>query len=370
MKIVSFVRAHIIYFLLTPMILYAVGISISVLKPVSNQQSTFSVDSTVLLNEFETLLKESEGDRLIKLQPRLREFIDILGIDLVMNGVKKGLADNSYNINDCHRVLHLVGHFAYTANETDIVTLARKDANLCGHAYQHGIEAQISLTSSDPVADLHAFCGAMQNTQPGYVCYHGVGHEQMLNTLDVEKSLASCDQLGLNSPTSDLSDCYNGVFSEYAFQLEGVDGDTGTPFPGGPELVSTFKNPLDYCMSVNLKYQSSCAAQLSRILLDDSTAEIALSECLQDIYPVFLQAGCIRNVIAVIAQGILATDIPLSVHRLILDESVDIKNEYIAGAAGEYRALRHSGVQKDFLYFCNSFTEETDKNECKSSLEI
>jgi len=264
----------------------------------------------------------------------------------------------------CHTLLHLVGHQAYGYFRGDMDRLARVDWRLCGGAYEHGVEAQIVDSSPDAIKDLRRFCEAMRRAStPGTPCYHGAGHAFMGRSLDVLGSLQGCDNL-IEPTAKDLSECYKGVFSESAFRIQGVDGDTGLPISGSPPIALTSTGPLDICQSLPEKYQESCGLQLSRVVAG-SDIENSLSECLKGSYAINLRAACVQNMSAIFAQrGLFQADIVL-VPKVVHSLGSSLRRAYMRGALGEFRAFEQSGHAKDWTVFCKSFPAPDDQAYCK-----
>jgi hypothetical protein len=366
-KITDYIMTYLKYILLGIFVL--ILILLVATRFFLERQTIQTNQSSTSYEDFSDILIEPNENRTVTLQPKVAQYISELGIDTVMDMVKSGLINNFYDINECHTILHLVGHFAYVQDDTDFLKYMIKDADICGGSYLHGLEAQIALSSSQPLVDLPKFCAVVID-KTGY-CYHGVGHEQMAKTLNVDEALDACNLLGEVSPGVDLTQCFKGVFSEYAFQLAGVDGDTGILFSNGPELKASFTHPLDFCSSLKLIYHSACASQLSRWSIENGVEpELALEQCLREKYSVTLQIGCVEIISAIIAQHQFANDQPLSASQSILRQSNEIKRAHMAGVAGEYWALHGSGIVRDFSFFCESFILKDDERNCKAFAQL
>lgn len=330
---------------------------LQILKP-------YSIDSPNSVIESSRIPKERAFEYL---RENIRNTLSKEGIERSLEVVKNSLQRGDINLNQCHIIIHLIGHEAYSRYPNDLKKLAELDLLLCGHAYQHGIEAEIALDLADYKEKLYKLCELILDKHKGITCYHGSGHAFMHSLLDVTEALKKCDSLS-DGPTNNLSDCYNGVFSEYAFQIDGVDGDTGLPIPGGPRVKLEETHVLDFCQSLPTKYQISCGSQLSRIILSTNT-ENALKACVEERFLLTLQASCIRIVSAVIAQREFSTQGTVKVAQDILSYPDEIRLEYIRGIAGEYWALTNSGIKKDWRAICNSFKVGADILFCEKMME-
>jgi hypothetical protein len=317
--------------------------------------------------------KEDESrshGKFVLQQVYINDLITEKGVGFALDNIKQALKDGDITIAQCHTAVHLAGHKAYSvsSNKLDhLVAEVGQDLTLCGGAFQHGIEAEIASALEDPTKVLHQFCQIVQKAGTGTNCFHGVGHASLGNTLDVNKSLEDCDKI-VEDTTQPAYNCYEGVFSEYAFQIDGIDGDTGLPFPNGPTMKLPTKYPMDFCQTLEDKYQLACSAQLSRMVAG-SEADNSLKLCLKNSYSYDIQFGCLRIVSAVIAQGELTGTSTVKVPDFILDLSSNLKRAYIVGIAGEYRAMVTSGVEKDWQAICNHFTEKSDFEVCQKAMQ-
>lgn len=303
------------------------------------------------------------------LEKNLNSLVDQKGISSTINILKEALQNKQITMNQCHSFAHLVGHKAYTIfpkNLEKLVNLAESDLLLCGGAYPHGIEAEITITNSNPVATLNTLCDFLIKESPGFPCYHGAGHAFMSDTLDVNKSLLNCDKLPNSGSVEIWSNCYTGVFSEYAFLIAGVDGNTGKPFPGGPKIKLPTSNPLDFCQSLDRKYHYTCASQLGREILNAIQTNNPFAECVKSSYSTDIIIPCIRIVSAVIAQEEFNQIDTVKIPEYILGLSKDLRSAYIEGVAGEYQAFANSGVTKNWKPICSSFSNSDDNKKCSS----
>lgn len=320
-----------------------------------------------LLNKIKTV-SQQDRNAFPVLQSEVVQYAKQYGINPTMKILRESFVSNSLSINNCHNLVHVVGHLAYQPFQTDFVKLAQADYDLCGRAYQHGIEAEITLRANEPINELHQFCAAMQTVNPGITCYHGVGHAKMGDTLSIPNSLSYCDQLISNGPVFDVTDCYKGIFSELAFQIAGVDGDTGIPFPGGSRIKKSFENPLDLCSKLKAIYQYACGSQLSRLLLDSLDNASGFRECTNIKYSIELRAACVQILSAIISQGVFTKQTSFVPDIQENSWPKEVRQAYIKGIAGEFWAQTNSGKKLNSQDICDKFSISSDKDYCYSML--
>lgn len=276
---------------------------------------------------------------------------------------KLAIEQKEISMHQCHTLLHLMGHNAYSLFGDDYERLL-SDANtfICGRAFHHGIEAEIASGSNDVNRDLNIFCEALHKKWRGLSCYHGAGHAFMSKNRDVKSSLLQCDSL-INDINKDPADCYRGVFSEYAFMIQGVDGDTGLIIPGGPLVRLQESHPLVFCQKLDDKYQSYCAAQLSRVSINGGLNQ-SIEKCIDGQYTIKLKAACINNISAIFSQSELSNGNTITVPPIYFSLQEELRQSFILGMAQEFDAFFDSGVQKDAQSVCEHFKISEDKNFC------
>ena len=349
-------RKHVLFAWLIVLLILIVGYIINVYSvsstfdPQSELQSYVSSDTTV----FE-ILRSNVGT-----------IIERGGVEGMMELLRLAKAADHITINDCHTVMHLVGHEAYHYYEYDLQKLAQKYDGFCGGAYYHGIEAEIVAVRQnlpDIAAELEAFCSIAT-----YDCYHGAGHEFMGTSLNVVDSLASCDFLQQRTPQINLLECYKGVFSETAFQIAGIDGDTGLHIAGEPLVTLQELHPLDYCQKLDARYQEACALQLSRASFGKDKGA-ALEKCLLPKYSEVLQAGCVQVAAASIAQYSFDNTSKLHIEPIVFTLPEVLRHAYIRGAVGEFSAFISTGLALDRSTVCLAFNNAVDEAYCHQLIE-
>ncbi len=304
--------------------------------------------------------------------PLLRNNLDSIiargGIRGMMDVLRIAWKDKRISINQCHTILHLVGHKAYHFFAYDLERIAAEDIKLCGSAYHHGVEAEI-VTVQDVLPaireELFRYCKLVGHS---VACFHGAGHAFMGRSLDTSASLQACDALS-GGPQTDLMECYKGVFSETAFQIAGIDGDTGLSVSGGPQIKFEYTHPLDFCQTLEDRYQSACALQLSRVAFGRFDREGILQQCMNPVYSDVLQMGCIQNAAAIFGQADLSQYGRVDIPDIVFSIPKKFREAYILGIGQEYGAFISSGGRLDIFVICSEFVESADRNFCENVME-
>ena len=290
------------------------------------------------------------------------------GIEGVIKLSEFALQQKEISIDQCHNLLHLVGHEAYDYLEGDVSKLILYGSNTCIASFQHGIEAQIAETRKDSIEILKKYCSALRQSYPGISCYHGAGHGYMRVLKDAHKSVAKCDELE-GGPDNELWNCYRGVFSEYGNQVLGVDTDTGLPIPNGPSLkIDNRTVPLLYCQEFEEKYRDSCYSQLTKIQHSNNHEE-SLKSCLTTQYTPRMQEICINITAGVDSRRALSEKESYHVPEMVLDLPKNLKESYIAGFKETLIGFKNSGIKKDWHSFCSQFTDPGDQEYCKQTFQ-
>ncbi|TSC87144.1 MAG: hypothetical protein G01um10148_249 [Parcubacteria group bacterium Gr01-1014_8] len=223
---------------------------------------------------------KGESDVMDMMRRDLPGIVDEKGAAFVVNVVDSLIKKKMITIDDCHLLLHLVGHKAYQEHGSDFESmLGVNKKRICLNAFVHGIEAEIA--SKGDKAEIWRFCAFTENEhiQNG-PCYHGVGHSIFERTKDIHGSLTYCDSL-TGGPEQDLSNCYRGVFSELGAQVDGYDTNTGLSIQP-LDLVSQgfyVDKPYAYCSRLSARYQDSCYSQLSKLLFSSDNPLGSVQKC-------------------------------------------------------------------------------------------
>lgn len=289
------------------------------------------------------------------------------GIENVLALTEKAFAAGEVSLTQCHVILHTIGHEAYERFPEDFSRLASHKASICIASFQHGVEGQIifySKSEAEAAENLKRYCSALRNTFPGISCYHGAGHGFIKKTLDnPQLALDFCDSLA-GGPEPNLSDCYRGVFSEYANLASSYDGDTGRVIPGEPLVKLDLENPYPFCGSFAEHYRESCYSQLTKLHFRTDDIEGSFRKCLNADYDSKMQATCVRIVAGLYAEHALSHQNTLFTPPLVHEFPQALRKAYLSGAKLAFISFRISGLKKDWRAPCDSFRLEADRSFC------
>lgn len=282
-------------------------------------------------------------------------------IDRLDEDFKLGLID----INQCHSLLHTVGHAAYEFYPDKIVSLKN---NICSYGFQHGVEAQIVLQKSydtQVMADeLHIFCQKLEKQYSGIECYHGAGHAFIQQGYKIDKALKACD--GIATGSQKPEDCYRGAFSEYVNRLRGIDGDTDAPLVGVTPVVLDKTNVFKECLALEIKYQNACVSQFTSFLENPSDISIPLSDC--NYYSSWVANTCAFKVTGAYVSSRIDTLAGTKIPSNFKELSFEVKKGYIYGMVNQYQ--QKSGEDSLILAksWCQSLPDSVSQNYCISNL--
>lgn len=315
--------------------------------------------------ELANIVKVSTATPLEVFRNNISDILRRGGIDGAFQLAELAFHRGALNIDECHTILHLVGHYAYARSSDDFAKLARTDGLLCVSSFIHGVEAEIALEGKDKVPDLlKNYCFESKKAIPGFWCYHGAGHAFLENRMDVSLALQQCDALA-GGPEPNLSNCYRGVFSQYGSAALGYDGDTGLPLSSKPLVAIDFKKPLLFCDTFEEKYHNSCYSQLTKIHASQGNSIEDLTKgCLVPTYTREAKLICIQIVAGVSARSQLNNKETVSPESFILALASDFHQSYIDGALDGFLSHAQSGKKKDWKTFCNAFPQESDREYC------
>src|SRR3989344_194825 len=311
-------------------------------------------------------MRSQTPDVFEKMRDDLPDTIKRGGIRGALNVAVEAFKQEAITIYQCHTFTHLVGHYSRIGDEENLKIITEFGSDFCEGGFKHGIESQIVLEGGPDFRDkLYKFCELLRvKTSSG--CFHGAGHTFMRQTLDATKAIALCNTLQ-SDPFSDVSDCYNGIFSEYTNLAGGVDGETGLLYSEGPIIVLK-SNPMEICESFPEKVQIQCALELNGYGISESSRlediERALRRCNEGPYKIELKKACMSSVSAVGAQHELPGKSTLIFQPFVLTISPELRKSYIEGAATEMKQFILNGVMKDWQLFCNNFPDSDDRALC------
>lgn len=281
----------------------------------------------------------------------------------VVDAFKKGDID----INECHNLMHTLGHAAYEFHPKDWDILVSPYSTLCFFGFEHGVEAQIALSklgdTESMYKDLHYYCQKFRNKFPGSDCYHGVGHAYM-QSMSISAALSNCDKVVEVNESPE--DCYRGAFSEYTNRLKGIDGDTDSPIPGVTPLVIDEKNVYDECLKLNTKYQKACAAQFTSFIYDGGK-ETAISKCQN--YPDWISEICAFKISEANTNNYFESTKELTIPGGLEKMKFAVRKGYIDGVSVGFLSFKNSAPPDIEKKWCNKLPYQTDINYCLTHIK-
>lgn len=283
-----------------------------------------------------------------------------VGVDGALELVALIETKNELNRTDCHAIMHLLGHQAYSSKLKTIPDLLKRYGHLCQSGFPHGIEAQISLEETDVKLrnkKLKDFCVLYKSFNPKFSsCYHGVGHAYYQQLRNPKKALNACDTL--YGPNVDLKPCYQGVFSEFANDIRGLDGETGLPVPGQHKTIENQDRPLLYCSRFDEKYRDTCWFTMTVIAIKQRANNKDYSPCMDREYPDEAKNLCVEYLAAVTSRGELDGSDAFVVPREVTEMEPSLQRAYVKGLFGAVNAYARDGRAKNWKTICNSMSGE------------
>lgn len=313
-----------------------------------------------------TQIRNDNEDIFLGIRNNVSNILKQGGIDGSIKLIDIAFASGLIPLNQCHRLLHLLGHESYEHYQGNFDNLASHESNKCAASFQHGIEAQIAEIEPNlptAVEKLHEYCTSLRRVLRAINCYHGSGHGYMRITHNAQASLDFCDALA-GGPETDLSDCYRGVFSEYGFMALNIDGDTGERISDTPPIKVDLERPFKICYSFQKKYRQSCFSQLTKIIFKGADIEGSFKKCLYPEYEKELQETCVRIVGAIYSEKILSTSDTVKTPEFIITLPGNLRQSYLSGIRLAFLTYFESRVQKDWLTVCESFPDLNDQEFC------
>lgn len=335
----------------------------------------FQTRSSIGISNVSSLNVESELNYLKSfnsstsdaIRQQLKYLVKKGGIEGVIKLSEFALQQKEISMDQCHNLLHLIGHEAYEYFEGDFYKLILYGSDICIASFQHGIEAQIAEADKNSTENLKRYCEALRKSYPGISCYHGAGHGYMRILKDPHQAVKKCDELK-GGPDNELWNCYRGVFSEYGNQALGVDSDTGQPLPGGPTVSLEKESPLLFCAQFNKKYHDSCYSQITKVHYSSNIDE-SLKSCLKDKYDSRMQEICINIISGVDSRNLLSHQDHYKVSNVVFSLPEDLRKAYILGVRETIIGFKISGIKKDWKKFCAEFKLADDQKFCTDNLQ-
>ena len=323
---------------------------------------------------------ETEFSRLKTAGPNLFNSFLSSADDIIKRGgisggeeiVRKAFSRLQLDLVECHHLMHVLGHEAVDYYEQDADKIARHVSAFCEHGYQHGAEAEMYGFSKQggSYEPLRKFCEAVRNYNAGELCYKGVGHSALSETLDVQRAIQICEKIVPDTQKSDREYCYQGIFNDLTNKVSGIDSDTGMTL-SGPPLMKLPSTPIDYCASLKEPYRHSCIFELGGHMhtVANGNHTGALLECLKGDHDKALVEECIRAVSAIIAQKFFVQTkdtgtVTVTKNKLVDSWGTVYRRAYILGVAGELAEAERWGAQTNLTEFCHGFGDPEDETYC------
>ncbi len=297
------------------------------------------------------------------IREKLPNIIKEGGISRTIQLTKEAFQQEAITMYQCHTLAHNIGHYSKLNISDNFSVLTKIGVDFCEGGFKHGLEAEIALqglrNGTEFRPELYNLCVQLLKISKSGDCYHGAGHEFMRETMDAKKALALCDTL-TGGPVKNITNCYNGVFSEYTNLIGAVDGETGYRLPSAPLKLNN--TSMDFCASLESQYQIPCALELNGYGFGTNSTqtdlEKSLNNCIDKRYKKALQVACIHSVSAVFYQHQLPKSNTIIIPDYILPWPDDFRKAYISGAGTEMAQFLKNGVSKDWSRFCKSFSQD------------
>lgn len=304
-------------------------------------------------------LETQKGDLFSNIQSALPRIIAQGGIQGAVDLIYTAVQRKKIDFTSCHKLLHEVGHRAYSYYKRDFVQIAQHVDKGCQEAYQHGVEAQIVLENDAPRGDLKDFCQVVRKTEPTIQCYHGAGHGFMdKSNGDVDYALGQCVLLGDNAG---VQSCYSGVFSEYGNRVLGVDGHTGLRLSGKPATVTKTEHPLEFCQTLASQYREACSSQLVKLQFTVNLTD-SLHACVYEGYSKETQVTCVQMSGFFYAGNTLSHANTVPVPPIAFLPGY-LRIPFLRGVLMGFTQAQRTNVPVDIKGFCDHFSGE-EKTFC------
>ena len=340
--------------------LAAAAVAALIVLAIENGGPRFGVDEKL------RSLRSRNADVFAGLRDQMGPIIDEVGVEGAIALVERAFVTGLVSVDRCHSLLHIIGHEAYERNPGDLDRLTSPTGTICFSSFSHGVEAQITFSGMGEAAitgELQRYCAVRRAVRTGVTCYHGAGHGFMEQATDAGKALGRCDLLS-GGPTEDLSDCYRGVFSEYANRALGYSGDTELPIPEGLRPPLNFDRPYDFCERFARSYRQSCYSQITKVLFRSDDIEGSLEKCLRPDYEAEIQKTCVRIIAGIYGKVTLSREPSVATPATVLGFGPELVAAYLDGLAEVFIPFRQSGIGKDWRPICDSFLSGEDRRAC------
>lgn len=311
------------------------------------------------------LLNTNNSYQFLRLN--ILKIIKMDGVPKTTNRVVAAFKNGDIDINECHNLMHTLGHSAYEFNPNNWDILISPQSTTCFYGFEHGVEAQIFLSKAGDTEtmykELHNYCKMLRNKFPGIDCYHGVGHAT-IQSMPLLPALAVCDKVVENNDNP--SDCYRGAFSEYVNKLNGIDGDTDAPIPGVVPVKYASGHVFDECVKLPLKYQKACAAQFSSFIWDGSL-DTSLPVC--NTYPDWIAEICSFKSSEAFTTNNFEQMKIIEIPKKLSGMKSAVRKGYIEGSISGYNPYKLNDSGNTETVWCSSLQNTSDKNFCLSLIK-
>lgn len=310
--------------------------------------------------------KSNETNSYEYLKGNIKKIYERYGAYKTATRVQAAFKGGNIDINECHSVMHLLGHYAYESRKENFETLASGISTYCMSGFMHGVEAQISLELMDNQKsmseDLKKYCTEVRKQNGDVICYHGLGHAIIQTTKNLMVSLKTCDTVALED---DPSDCYRGVFSEYVNLLKGIDGDTDAPIPGVTPVKIEKADTFDTCLTLPTKYQDDCVSQFTSFIYEGDMDQ-ALDIC--QTFKGWVGKRCAKTSAGNYTFANLATlkKIPLPKYYVLY--SWEVKTGYIEGVIEGYTGFIGTPIYGNLEEWCSGLPNSADREYCLKNI--
>ncbi len=285
--------------------------------------------------------------------------VKVNGVGGTLQIVFEALTQKSISLNQCHILLHLLGHESYEYYQHDLGKIIQNGSKLCGDSYFHGVESQIAYYSNNATQELSSLCIELKKQNSKRRCYEGAGHVFMaISPHNVIKALDHCNAL-ISFQKEDFESCYAGVFSEYGHRVNNTDSDTGKHYPGPALEHLDYPHPLLFCKTFEYGYRTSC--NLSLVKLIDAKAknrDEALANCLFEGYDEEARKTCVWAIARYIVEDTLMSGKTATAPTIVLSFLQTYRESYILGAKSIFTQFSNTGVKNDPHSLCKSFKND------------
>lgn len=273
-----------------------------------------------------------------------KNLVKTQGVSAAFADLRAEYNNNSYVLNQCHPLAHVIGSAAVDKYPTVAEAYTHGDS-FCWSGYYHGVlEGVVARIGRQQVPDvLNNICdgvtGKSSYSFDYYNCVHGLGHGVMAFTQDeLFDSLKLCDRI---SGGWEQASCYSGVFMENVI----VDNKNHFTKYLKPD------DPLYPCNAVDAKYKSTCylmqTSYMLKVTNSDFNKVFDLCSQVEEAYRTTCYESLGRD-----ASGRSSSDLTKTKETCELGKDFDQQSHCIIGAVKDFISYFHSDSQAKLL--CNA----------------